>query len=47
MTKRVPIFPIPVDMLKVGNSHTKLLDRTKNLVNNSGGPFVELLSPAD
>ena len=47
MTKAESIFVSLIGMFIVVDFRTKLNDRTRDLVNNRGGAFVALLSPAD
>lgn len=47
MTKAESRFVSFIGMFIVVDFRTKLNDRTKDLVNNRGGAFVVLLSPAD
>lgn len=47
MTKAESRFVSFIGMFIVVDFRTKLNDRTKDLVNNRGGAFVALLSPAD
>ena len=47
MIKAESRFVSFIGMFIVVDFRTKLNDRTKDLVNNRGGAFVALLSPAD
>ena len=47
MTKAESRFVSFIGMFIVDDYQAKPLDRTRDLVNNRGGAFVALLSPAD